>query len=82
MIPKAEGDSTPLGQRPLCVFTGSLSSLGPRFVLPILKIGFIPGSLALFLVLARVFPRLMPGMPLLLTLKRFLAKLVILTFIS
>ena len=28
MIPKAEGDSTPLGQRPLCRFTSSLSPLG------------------------------------------------------
>ena len=81
MIPKAEGDSTPLGQRPLFVLPLFIVSW-LRFVLPILRSGFIPGFLTLSLVLVRVYPRLMPGMPLLLTLKRFLVKLVILTFIS
>ena len=64
MIPKAEGDSTPLGQRPLCV-------------LPVVYRLWASVRLAHLGV-----PRLMPGMPLLLTLKRFLVMLVTLAFIS
>ena len=51
----------------LCAFYRLFIVFGPRFVLPILRNGSIPGSLTLSLVLAKVYPRLMPGMPLLLT---------------
>ena len=44
---------------------------GPRFVWPILKNGSFPGSLTLFSVLVNVFLRLMLGMPLPLTSKKF-----------
>ncbi len=63
MIPKAEGDSTPIGQRPLCVLSYFIA-FGPLFVWPILKSGSLPGSLTLFLVLVKVSLRLMLGMPL------------------
>ena len=44
MIPKAEGDSTPLGQRPLVRFTGSLSSLGLCSSCPSSKMVLFLGS--------------------------------------
>ena len=81
MIPKAEGDSTPLDSV-LHVFCRLSIGFGPRFVWPISKSGSIPGSLTLFSVLVKVSLRLMLGVPLPLTLKKFSATLVILTFIS
>ena len=73
MIPKAEGDSTPLGQRPLCVLP-VVYRLWASVRLAHLEEWFhswVP-------VLVEVFLRLMPGMPLPLTSKKFLATLVIL----
>ena len=54
MIPKAEGDSTPLGQRPLCVV---------RSALLIFRIGSTPGYRTQYSVLARECPQLMLGVP-------------------
>ena len=81
MILKAEGDSTPL-VNVLYAFCRLCIVFGPLFVLHTLRTGFLRGSLTQSLVLAKVFLRLMLGMPLPLTLKRFLATLVLLTFIS
>ena len=81
MIPKAEGDSTPLDSAPYVSCRLSIG-FGPRFVWPILRNGSFPWSLTLSSVLVKVFPQLMLGIPLPLTLKRFLATLFIMIFIS
>ena len=47
IIPKAEGDSTPLDSVPYVSYLLSIG-FGPRFVWPILKNGSFPGSLTLF----------------------------------
>ena len=81
MISKAEGDSTPLGQRPLCVLP-VVFRLWASVRLSHLKEWFsswVPDSV---FSAGKVSLRLMLGMPLPLTLRRFLATLVILTFIS
>ena len=71
IIPKSDGDATPLGQRPLTV-------------LPVVyriwacwMIGFGLGFLMLFIVLVEVVVRLRPGKLLLLTLRRFFLVLLI-----
>ena len=82
MIPNAEGDCTPLCQRPLCVLP-VVYRLWASVRLAHLKDWFsswVPDSV--FSAGKRCFLRLMLGMPLLLTLKRFFVRLVILTFIS
>ena len=77
-IPKAEGDSSLLGQRPFVFCRLS----GPRFVWPIFRSGSALGSPIRYAVPVKGFLRLMLGMPLLLTLRRFLATLFIMIFIS
>ena len=64
MIPEAEGDSIPIGQRHLIAF-------GLPFVWPIFRSGSLLGSLILFSVLVKVSLRLMLGVPLPLTFKKF-----------
>ena len=81
MIPKAEGDSTPLSAS-FMRFAGCLSSLGLCLSCTPEGLVFVRGSLTQSLVLAKVFLRLMFGIPQPFTLKRFLVRLVILTFIS
>ena len=81
MIPKAVGDSTPLDSV-LYVSCRLSVGFGPRFVWPILRNGSTPGSLTRSSVLVKVSLRLMLGMPLLLTLRRFLPTLVIMIFTS
>ena len=81
MIPKAGGDSTPLANV-LYVSYQQFIAFGPQFVLPTLGTGFLRGFLTQSLVLARAFLRSMLGTPLPLTLRRFLVRLAILTFIS
>ena len=70
MIPKADGDSTPLGQRPLVFFRLSAGS-GLPFGLVICGNGLRGGCLSLFSVWGIVCHLLKLGFPLLWTLRRF-----------
>ena len=81
MIPKAEGDSTPLGQRPLCVLP-LVYRLWASVRLAHLKEWFYSWVPDCVFSAGKVFLRLMLGTPLPLTLKRFLVRLVIPIFIS
>ena len=74
MIPKTDGDSAPLGQRPLCVFP-IVFGYGPQSGLGIFNTGSIPGFQTLFLVMVRECPVLMLGAPPPWTLRKFLVGL-------
>ena len=79
MIPKVDGDVTPLGQRHLSV----LPVVYRIWVLPgcvSWRVGFDPGFRILFSVLVVVAALLRLGFPLLLTLRRFFLGLLILMF--
>ena len=62
-IPKADGDATPLGQRPLCVLLVCIDS-GPRLGWVTLLNGSNLGFLSVFSALVVVVARLKPGTPL------------------
>ena len=74
MIPKTDGDATPLGQRPLNIL--------PIVYRVSLMVGFGLGCFSLFSVLEVVVGRWRHGILLLLTLRKFFLVPLILTFIS
>ena len=80
MIPKTDGDATPLGQRPLSVLP--IVVFGLLLVWSSLRTGSGLGFLILFLALGVVGVRLRLGILLLLILRKFLLVLLALTFIS
>ena len=80
MIPKTDGDATPLGQRPLSVLP--VIVFGLRLVWVSLVTGLSLGFLTLFSVLVVVVGRLRLGILLLLILRKFLLVLLIPMFIS
>ena len=71
MIPMTDGDSTPSGQRPLCVLP-VIYRLWASVRLSIFSIGFTPRCLTLFPVLVKSFLALMPGTLLPWILRKFL----------
>ena len=70
LIHKADGDATPLGQRPLCVLT-DVYAFGRLLGCGIGMIGSSLGFLLLWLALGVVVGLWRPGTPLLWTLRRF-----------
>ena len=83
MIPKTDGDATPLGQRPLSVYSQLCIVFGLLLVWISLRVGFGLGFQPRFLVLVVVAVRLRLGFLLLLILRRrSLLVPLTLTFIS
>ena len=80
MIPKTDGDATPLGQRPLGVLPFLFTGFGPLLECVSWTVGSSLGCLILSSVLEVVVGRWRHGILLLLILKRFLLVLLIPTF--